>query len=67
MKNFLTIMLCLALVAMAGNVFGQVKPGKKPLQTNSVSQIKSPANVQTINTNNKEACWEIIEIGRAHV
>ena len=60
MKNFLTIMLCLALVAMAGNVFGQLKPGKKPLQTNSVSQIKSPANVQTINTNNKEACWEII-------
>ncbi len=59
MKNFLTIMLCLALVAMAGNVFGQLKPGKKPLQTNSVSQIKSPANVQTINTNNKEACWEI--------
>lgn len=57
MKKILTIMLCFALVAMAGNAFGQIRPGKKPMQATSSAQIKTPA--VHIPANNKELCWEI--------
>ena len=55
MKKFLTITLCLALVAMAGNVFGQIRPGKKPIKASN--QIKTPA--VNLPVDNNEACWEI--------
>ncbi|MBO7481371.1 MAG: hypothetical protein J6T63_04580 [Bacteroidales bacterium] len=57
MKKFLTIMLCMALVAMAGNVFGQIKPSKKPRQVSTNYQVKPSAN--NVVVDNKEACWEI--------
>ena len=56
MKKLLAITLCIVLVAMSGNVFGQVRPGKKTMKE-STSQLKTPA--VNLLVDNSEACWEI--------
>jgi len=52
MKNSLTIMLCFMLVFMAGNLFGQLRPNKKPTVTSKPTASSTTAN-------KKEVCWEI--------
>ncbi|MBR5984050.1 MAG: hypothetical protein IK025_10090 [Bacteroidales bacterium] len=56
MKKIITITLCLALVAMAGSAFGQIRPTKKPKDVNNNQLNRVSAN---ITESNKEVCWEI--------
>ena len=58
MKKIITITLCLALVAMASNVFGQVRPSKKPKEANNTTHLNRVPTA-SLSDGKKEVCWEI--------